>query len=187
MNYVVNVNGIDIVIESHTAESRQQDNYEQRNRLMSYYKMLLKIKGIEADSEKNKVLNYIVDNMTEQNAQKKADSFEQAQMKRILTYATKFAELKLRQEPPEDEEPISKAESDKVDQMADALLEVLDAVADDNIDNNETVEINDNKFIYEKDTLNIRDHVQKLYDIGKQSKGNTWTIYLDDKGELVIY
>ena len=53
MNYVVNVNGIDIVIESHTAESRQQDNYAQRNRLMSYYKMLLKMKGIEADSEKN--------------------------------------------------------------------------------------------------------------------------------------
>ena len=40
-------------------------------------------------------------------------------MKRLLAYATKIAELKPRQEPPEDEEPISKAESDKVDQMVD--------------------------------------------------------------------
>lgn len=187
MDYVVNVNGIDIVIESHTPESRQQDNYAQRKRLMSYYTKLMEMKGIEADSEKYKALNIIVDNMTEQNAEKKADSFEQAQMQRLLAYATKFAELKLKQESPEAAEQISKSESDKAEKMADALLEVLDAVMDDNTDNHETVDINGNKFIYEKDTLNIRDYVQKLFDIGEQCKGNTWSIYLDDEGELVIY
>ena len=187
MDYTVNVNGIDIVIEAHLAEDKEQVNFQQRKRLMVYYQKLLEMKGIEPNSERYDALNNIVSNMTEQSAKKKADSFEQARVNRLFAYATKFSELKLWQESFETADNITKEEVFKTEKMADALIEVLDATANDDLENQETVNINGNKFIYDKGSLNVRDYVQKLYDIGEQSKGNTWTIYIDDEGELVIY
>ena len=125
--------------------------------------------------------------MTEKSAETKANSFEQAQLSRILAYAEKFAELRLKQQSQEVAEKLSDAENEKASKMAEALVEVLDATAEEDTGNQETVDINGNKFIYEKGTLNIRDYVQKLFDIGEKTKGNTWTVYLDEEGELVIY
>lgn len=170
MDYTVNINGIDIIIEQHSAEARQQSTHQQRNRLLTYYKKLLRTAGIEETSKRENALNNLIDNMTEKSAEIKADNFEQNQLKRILTYAEKIT-----------------GANEGPNKIADALVEVLDTIADENIDNQETVDINGNKFIYDKSTLNIKDHVQKLFDIGKSVKGNTWTIYLDEEGELVIY
>ncbi len=187
MDYVVNIDGIDLVIEQHTIESRQQSNHQQRNRLLAYYEKLLKVSGTEETPERLEALNQLVDNMTEKSAESKADNLEKAQLNRVLAYAEKIFEFNLKQQSSEDTEKISKAEVEKTDKMAEALVEVLDATIEDDTNNQETVDINGNKFIYDKKSLNIRDYVKKLFDIGEKTKGNTWTIYLDEEGELVIY
>ena len=70
-------------------------------------------------------------------------------------------------------------------EITDSIIEVLDAIADE-IDDL-VVEINGNKFIYAKDSLNIKDYEDRLSELGNDSKGNTWHIYLDNEKELVIY
>lgn len=189
MDYMVNVNGIDILItlESDNDNCRDSERYSQRRRLLTYYKRLLGIKGIDPESEKYKTLEYLVNNLTEQNAKTKVDNFEKAQADRLLAYMIKIAQLKLNRESPQDEEQITKEECKKMERMADALIEVLDASCEDIREGQETVEINGNKFVYNKNELNIKEHLIKLYEIGEQAKGNTWTIYCDEEGELVIY
>lgn len=66
-----------------------------------------------------------------------------------------------------------------------SLMEVVDATADD--PEQESVMINGNKFLFEKGSIDINTVANKLYAIGEQQKGETWTIYLDADGELVIY
>lgn len=177
-DYIVNMNGIDVLIVEHTSEARDQASHAQRKRLMDYYEKLLELKGVDKQSDKHETLAYIVDNMTEQNADLKANNLEN-QINRLMAYATKFGLLSTKQ--PENEAYVKAIET------ADALLEVIDATECEDIENQKTVEINGNKFIYEKGTLNIEDYAVKLSEIGEDTKGNTWTIYLDANGELVIY
>ena len=64
MDYVVNINGVDIVIE-------QNENRENRDRLLKYYSGLLGSRGIDSDEGKKKALESIVENMTESAAKEK--------------------------------------------------------------------------------------------------------------------
>ncbi len=187
MDYVVKIDGIDVLIEQYSEDAFKQNNHQQRNRLLAYYEKLLKVAGTEETIERKKALNRLVENMTEKSAEIKADSFEQAQFNRLLAYVEKYAELRTKEQAETITEKNSPAEFEKAGRMAEAIVEVLDATTEDDTNNQETVAINGNKFIYEKGTLNIRDYVQKLFDIGEKTKGNTWTIYLDEEGELVIY
>lgn len=161
MDYVVNINGVDIVIE-------QNEKRENRDRLLKYYNSLLGSRGIDSDEGKQKALESIVDNMTEAAAKEKLDSVDDSRLNRLMAYANAFAKL-------------TKEEED----MADALAEVIDATAEDA--EQDSVLVNGNKFLFEKDSLDIEKYMEKLYSIGEEQKGNTWTIYLDDEGELVIY
>ena len=185
VDFTINVNGIDIVIEPHSAEARNDRVHMQRKRLLAYYERLLEVTGAKETPERKAALNRIVDNMTEKNAEENADIFKQRQLKRLLAYAEKFSDL-TRKQSIEESEQISKSDMEKAVKMADALTEVLDAAIEDP-DDQETVEINGNKFVYERETLDIKNYAEKLYDIGEKTKGNTWTIYLDKDGELVIY
>lgn len=189
MDYTVKVNGldVDITIESNNVNSNEDERYSQRNRLLAYYKGLLEIKGIAPESDQYKALNYLVNNLTEQNAKEKIDNFEKARADRLLAYMIKIAQLKLKKEAPEEEQEITREDFKKMEKMADALVEVLDATCEDMQECQEAVEINGNKFLYNKNDLNIREYLTKLYDIGEQTKGNTWTVYCDEEGELVIY
>ena len=135
MDYVVNINGVDVVIE-------QNEKRENRDRLLKYYNGLLGSRGIDSDEGKQKALASIVDNMTEAAAKEKLDS-------------------------------------------VDDIAEVIDATAEDA--EQDSVLVNGNKFLFEKGSLDIEKYMEKLYSIGEEQKGNTWTVYLDDEGELVIY
>ena len=63
--------------------------------------------------------------------------------------------------------------------------EEIDATAEDA--EQDSVLVNGNKFLFKKGSLDIEKYMEKLYSIGEEQKGNTWTVYLDDEGELVIY
>ena len=54
MDYVVNINGVDVVIE-------QNEKRENRDRLLKYYNGLLGSRGIDSDEGKQKALASIVD------------------------------------------------------------------------------------------------------------------------------
>ena len=106
--------------------------------------------------------------MTEDAAEKKLSRFEEQQVNRLMAYANAISKLTKQEE-----------------QTVDALLEVVEAMADD--PEQEAVMINGNKFVYEKDSLDINKYAEKLFAIGEEQKGNTWSIYIDEEGELVIY
>jgi hypothetical protein len=71
------------------------------------------------------------------------------------------------------------------DNLADSLIEIIDATMDD--PKQESVMINGNKFLFEKGSVDIKKYAYKLYEVGEKQQGDTWTIYLDGDGELVIY
>ena len=161
MDYKVNINGVDILIE-------QNEDSKNRSHLLEYYRKLLQAKGVELDSDKYKALETTVENMTETSAKEKLDGFDPMRMEQIIFYAKAFGKL-------------NKTESATVD----ALMEVLDAsLADGNL---AAIFVNGNRFTYEKDSVDVSKYMEKLYAIGEEKKGNTWTIYVDEEGELVIY
>ena len=161
MDYIVNVDGVEILIE-------RNESSESQGRLLRYYVDLLKANGAEVSEEKEHALQQIVDNMTEMAAKEKLDLIGMEQISRITSYVGKLKEL---------------TDSEKV--TANALEEVLDVAIDDA--KQEITMINGNKFLYEKGTLNIEQYCKKLHDIGEETKGNTWKLYIDEEGELVIY
>ena len=170
MDYIVDANGVKILIEEHTAEERDSDMYKQRKRLLKYYELLLKSKNIEKDSKKYKALVNMVDSLTEDHAKESANHFDENLLKRLIAYTTMLNSKK-----------------SMLNDTADALDEILEAVCEDENSNEITVEINGNKFVFDNESLDLEKYSKRLAEIGNRTKGNTWKIYLDDDGELVIY
>lgn len=60
MDYIIDANGVKILIEEHTDEERNSDMYKQRKRLLKYYELLLKDKNIDKNSKKyNALVNMV--------------------------------------------------------------------------------------------------------------------------------
>lgn len=161
MEHTISTDGGDILIE-------YEESTYNRNLLLKYYKKLIAAKGTTLTPSQDKALKKLVDNMTEDAAGKKISNIEESQIIRLLAYADALNKLTGEQE-----------------QIADALLEVIEATAED--PEQEVVLINGNKFIYEKESLDIKKYADKLSAIGKEQQGNTWSIYENKEGELVIY
>ena len=157
MGYMINVDGKDVFIE--TSES----SHDNRAKLLEYYLALLESNGTTLSEDKQKALNQIVENMPEASAESRLER----QKARIMAYA----------------KHIMPSKEQKM--MAEALEEVIDATVED--EKMESVLINGNKFLYEPGTIDVDKYAKKLHDIGEETKGNTWTIYTSDDGELVIY
>lgn len=162
MDFIVNINGQDILI------AEEEETTKSRERLRSFYAELLRARGIELNQEQERSLQTWVMNLTESHAETELAGFDRSMEKRLKTYANRFREL-------------TKEEQE----TADALMEVIDAVSED--PEQESYVINGNKFVFEKGSLDIKKYADKLNEIGKRNHGNTWFIYLDDDGELVIY
>lgn len=165
MDYVVNIDGKDIVIE-------QSSSSESRDKLYRYYYSLLKTYNGETNltSEKEVALKRLVDSLTEETALKRFNNIgELSRTKRMMSYFLKLSEL---------------SESEK--EMAEAINEVLEVTMEENEIEQERLEINGNVFLYKKDSIDIKKYLEKLYLIGNESKGNTWSVFEND-GELVIY
>ena len=161
MDYMVNVNGVDVMIE-------HEDTTENRDRLLDYYQKLRVCKGFALKDHQKKALETLTYNMTEDAAGKRISKMEERQITRLMAYANAISKLTKEQE-----------------ETVDALMEVIDATAED--PEQEAVMINGNKFVYEKGSLDVKKYADKLSAIGNEQKGNTWSIYVDDEGELVIY
>lgn len=161
MDYIVNINGIDVMIE-------HEETTDNRDRLLEYYQKLIVAKGVTLKESQEKSLKALVDNMTEDAAGTRISKMDEQQITRLMAYANSINKLTKEQE-----------------ETADALMEVIDATAED--PEQESVMINGNKFIYEKGSLDVKKYADKLSAIGNDQKGNSWSIYVDDEGELVIY
>ena len=162
MDFIVNINGQDILI------AEEEETTKSRERLHSLYAYLLRARGIELNQEQERSLQTWVMNLTESHAETELAGFDRSREKRLKTYADRVREL-----------------SKEEEETADALMEVIDAVSED--PEQESYVINGNKFVFEKGSLDIKKYADKLNEIGEHDQGNTWFIYLDDDGELVIY
>lgn len=170
MDYKTEINGVEILIENNEPNKN-------RNQLLTYYsKLLMASKNEEdamADNKKNVILQSIVSNMTEEAAKdkiQKASEKESAFFNRMMSYHDKIVSL-------------SKEEQE----VAVALEEVIDALDEEDILKQDKAEINGNVFLFEKESLDIANYYDKLFQIGENTKGNTWSVYVNDEGELVIY
>lgn len=77
MDYIIDANGVKILIEEHTDEERNSDMYKQRKRLLKYYELLLKDKNIDKNSKKYNALVNMVDSLTEERAKESANRFDE--------------------------------------------------------------------------------------------------------------
>ncbi len=146
----------------------EHEGNENRQHLLGYYTKLLAARGANLDEKQSKTLNILVNRMTESAAEDAIQEFEKSRLKRLIAYADAFYSL-----------------SKEEEEDADALLEVINATKDDSEE--EIVLINGNNFRFEKGSLDINKYTDKLTEIGERTQGNTWFIYLNDDGELVIY
>lgn len=85
------------------------------------------------------------------------------------------------------EKIVMKSSPESLAETIEAMKDTVEAAREDNLENLETIEINGNKFIYEKNSLEPSAFRERLEEIGNRTKGNSWMIYVDDSGELVIY
>lgn len=186
MDYIYKINGIDILIEDHSDDKHREIRYEKREKLLEFYKRMLKYAEL-ITPERSEVLTKIIDNLTEEKAQETYDYFRESQFLRMLAYASRLSDMNVARDYPEDFEEEKKKADEEIKKVADTLVSVVDATTEDELKNQETVYINGNNFIYEKGAIDLSDHVQKLHDIGEKIKGETWSIYIDEEGDLVIY
>jgi hypothetical protein len=141
---------------------------DSRDRLMEFYIKLISGRGVALQESRYKALKSLVNNLTEDAVDKKLSRLEEQRVNRLMAYVSALNKLTKEEE-----------------QTADALLEVIEATAED--PEQESATINGNNFLFEKGTLDIGKYVDKLSAIGNEQKGNTWSVYVDDEGELVIY
>ena len=160
------VNGILIEV------AKPDEERKQRERLLTYYKMLLKVNEYSLDEKQKKALETVVKNMTEEAAEQKAGIIDESTAFRLLTYYNALKNM-------------NESQKDEVKKIAEGLWEVIDATVEDG--EYKSVVVNGNKFLYEEGSVDVGKYADKLYEIGQNAKGNTWTIYTDEEGELVIY
>ena len=160
MDYIITIDGMQIVVEDEKPTGH-------RDRLLQYYTGLLNhVAGDLSDAQKAALETY-VRNMTESAAEERLEAVSEEE-KCKQTDDSAFQEVDGQER-----------------ETAETLLEIIDAMQDD--PEQEAVLINGNKFLFDKGSLDITKYAEKLFRIGESSKGNTWSIYLDDEGELVIY
>lgn len=71
--------------------------------------------------------------------------------------------------------------------IAQSIQEVIEATMMDDLTNREVIYLNGNNFVYDRREINIEKYKKGLIEIGKETQNNTWELYLDSNGELVIY
>ncbi len=104
---------------------------------------------------------------------------KEEQAARLLTYATKYNDMLNKKLSKEEVEEGRKKKAQDLDIIVDSYMNY-------DIENDVVIEINGNTFNYKK-SLDIEKYMDQLNEIGEKSKGQSYTVYLDDDGELVIY
>jgi len=160
MDYIITIDGMQIVVEDEKPTVH-------RDRLQKYYSALLKCVYGELSDAQKAALGTYVRNMTESAAEERLEAVSEEE-KDKQTDNSAFQEVDGQER-----------------ETAETLLEIIDAMQDD--PEQEAILINGNKFLFDKGSLDITKYAEKLFRIGESSKGNTWSIYVDDEGELVIY
>ena len=170
MDYIVNINGVDILIETTSKEP-----VVERSKLFDNYLKIKKDAGEEIDAKTERILKEIAFSLSENDAKIKNEKISKAEadfMTRMMVYANKiksFSNL-----------PEIKAILDPVD-------ELIEAYQDFDFDKEKTVEINGNHFTYNPQTIDIDSISDKLFKMGEKHKGNYWRVEIADNGEVVLY
>lgn len=98
---------------------------------------------------------------------------------RALIYAAKLNDLRNKK--------LSKEEAEEGrKKKADDLNVIVDAYMGYDISDDVVIEVNGNTFNYKKG-LDIQKYMDRLIAIGDNSTGQSYAVYLDEDGELVIY
>ena len=134
------------------------------DRLIEYYTRIMDGAGKEYNKEQ---LKKIVKRIAPEDVPKiiEAETFQQQQMNRLITYYTKLNALQIKQ--------------------ADDMEKLLKTVGDYDYTNENTVEINGNTFVCENG-FPIEEYRVELERIGDSEKGEEYSVQLLD-GKLVIY
>lgn len=100
-------------------------------------------------------------------------------LSRVLSYAAKINDLANKRLSETEAAEIRKKKAGDLDVIVDAYMQY-------DISDDEIIEINGNTFNFKK-SLDIQKYMDRLYAIGEKSKGESYTVFIDEDGELVIY
>lgn len=168
MDYkIVNEDG-DIMIEIN------EGNSTQRNRLLEYYSKLQTEDGDETSDKKNEVLKRIAFSMSEEDAKGQCSRIEEATKKRLMAYHKALSDL-------------HQKHTDELQEIKDTVNDLIEAYEDYDFNREKTVEINGNFFTYDPEQFDVEKHKDSLASLGKESKGNTWRVEIDEAGEVVLH
>lgn len=188
---------------------------DSRKRLLEYYKLLMSDDNGQIDDKKEETLDYIVGSLKDSTVDVEVKAFDvevrKQQEDRLKKYAellgnSKLSKAKVDFEPEygfvvkgENEDiqiEFEKSHSDIPKRIVkyaissmrqkNVLEELTKAYSDVDLENEITIEVNGNKFTYNKNKINIDEYMDELIQIGNEKKGCSWDVDFDEDGELIF-
>lgn len=161
MDYTVNVNGMEVLIE-------KTDKTPTVSREELYNMYLDLFSDLDFNEKQKQLLKRIAFALNEEEANEIIFSIKDAKRNvRLATYACRLLDV------PEIEERIT------------PVLELMEEFEDVDFDKYESVFINGNEFTYEKDTLNIDVIADLLFKVGETRKGKRFSVEIDEEGVVI--
>ena len=146
--------------------------------LLEYYIILMEKMG-KTDDETKRKIEYLLRNASDKDLTELVERVKRIDptLRRYMAYYTAFLDIqKTEQETPEL----------KRDMIAESMEERLKDYANYDYKNELRKEINGNIFNYERG-FPIEEYADVLSSFGKEEKGEVYSVYLDEDGELVVY
>lgn len=168
MDYKIDDKDGALVVEVYKEQSVQ------RNRLLEYYSKLQTEDGGEPSDKKKEVLKRIAYSMSEEDAQEQCSRIEEATKKRLMAYHKALTDFQQKHK-------------DELQEIKDTVSDLVEAYEDYDFESEKTVEINGNFFTYDPEQFDLEKHKSSLASLGKESKGNTWRVEIDESGEVVLH
>ncbi|MBE6015887.1 MAG: hypothetical protein E7241_11105 [Lachnospiraceae bacterium] len=184
MIHIKDAYGIDVYIEEHSQSDRLTAAYKHRRQLFYYYKNTLTYCGFDLTEEELAALKWLVDNMSEQAAAKEAQRLDNTYVGRLLAYCTLVYNLQGRQRQPMDPVTLPPEGNAKLLEIADTIYAAIKKALDRGLKTLDTVTINDNVYLYKKDSMKITDYSYLLHVMGEEHKGDTYLLTIDMNQEL---
>lgn len=187
MDYMLNIGGECVLIEGWPKDEWESENYAQRRKLFEECEKFIIGSSEEEIAKRKEALKRLLCTLSESGAKQKNQNLVAGRLKKMLKFASYLEECTRENCDTKELEEKYPGENEEFELFVDAIAEVVDAVAEEDFENQRTVEINGNKFVYNAQKLRIEEHLQKLKEIGEKRKGETWAVFLDEDGELVVY
>lgn len=160
------------------------------SRLQEYYIRLMQSKGMYSKASGAKI-SHILQDMSSRDLEHLEErvSLEDRQYRRINAYYDALSKLQAKGNMVAEEQAIYNKDfpiTPESDVLANEMQSTVKAYDNYDIDSENRIMINGNTFVYESD-FPIEAYREDLAAYGEDEQGETYSVYLDNEGRLVVY